>query len=117
MDWKIIAILGIGSVVIGLILYIPGHFLAKYLLRRTAPTSIQRKRITALGALVYGTLVCALVAGFAQGHLSPHTWFGQLMSNVGGQFLYGTVLTVVMGIVEIVLKERGHELWVSSQKE
>lgn len=117
MDWKIIAILGIGSIVIGLILYIPAHFLAKYLLRRTATTSIQRSRITALGVLVYGILVCALVAGFAQGHLSPHTWFGQVMSNVGGQFLYGLVLTAVLGIVENLLKARGHALWVSSTNE
>ncbi len=117
MDWKIVAILGIGSIVIGLILYIPGHFLAKYLLRRTAATSIQRKRITALGALVYGTLVCALVAGYAQEHLSPHTWFGQFMSNLGGQFLYGLVLIAVLGIIENLLKARGYALWVSSTNE
>ncbi len=117
MDFTIIAILGIGAIVIGLILYIPGHLLAKYLLRRSSPTSNGRSRITGLGLLVYGTLVCALVAGFAQEHLAPNTWYGQFMSTWFGQFIYGTVLLVALSFIEIMLKARGHILWISASKE
>ena len=69
MDIKAAAIIGGGAIVVGLVLYIPGYFLAKYLLRRSSPRSNSHGRITKLGAVVYGAMVFAMFIGYAQEHL------------------------------------------------
>ncbi len=109
----IIAILAIGSLIVGFILYLPFHFLLKYLRRRSPQSSKMRISITGRGILVYATLVCTMVIAVAQEHLAPDTWFGQFMSTVGGQFLFMFGLVFVLGIIENLLKARGWVLWTT----
>jgi hypothetical protein len=111
MDMNTAAIIATGAIVVGLILYIPGHLLAKYVLRRSSPKGSARSRITRLGVAVYVPMVLALFIGFAQGHLSVHTWFGQFMSHWGGRLTYAGLLVVVWACIEYVLSKRGHVLW------
>ena len=98
--------------IVGLILYVPGHFFAKYLLRRSAQKGNAQGRITTLGLVVYMSMVVAMVVGFAQGHFAGHTWFGHFTSNWLGRLTYGAVLIAVWSCIEHLLKRRGYVLWV-----
>ena len=112
MDIKAAAIIGGGAIIVGLTLYIPGHFLARYLLLRATPKSIAQDRVTTLGLVVYAFMVVAMIVGFAQEHFAGHTWFGHFMSNWLGRLTYGAVLIAVWAGIEHVLKWRGYVLWV-----
>jgi hypothetical protein len=112
MDIKAAAIIGGGAIVVGLLLYIPGHFLAKYLLRRSQPKSNARGHITRLGFVVYGAMVFTMFIGYAQEHLSPQTWFGHFMSSWGGQLAYSVLVVAVWAGIERLLKKRGYVTWV-----
>jgi hypothetical protein len=112
MEIRAAAIIGGGAITVGLILYIPCHFLAKYLLRRSAPKSYARRRITTLGLVVYAAMVVALFVGFTQEHFAPHTWFGHFMSNWLGRLTYAAVLVTVWFCIEYLLTRRGYVLWV-----
>ena len=112
MDTKAAAIIGGGAIIVGLILYIPGHFLARYLLRRCAPRSNTQGRITTLGVVVYTSMVVAMIVGFAQEHIAGHTWFGHFTSNWLGRLTFAAVVIAVWSCIEYLLKRRGYVLWV-----
>ena len=112
MDIKAAALIGGGAIVVGLVLYIPGYFLAKYLLRRSSPRSNAHGRITKLGAVVYGAMAFAMFIGYAQEHLSPQTWFGHFVSNWGGRLAYTGAVALVWAGIERILKKLGHITWV-----
>lgn len=112
MDIKAAAIIGGGAIVVGLILYIPGHFLSKCLLRRSAPESHIRSCMTRLGMVVYGAMVFAMLVGYAQEHFAAQTWFGHFVSSWGGRLAYAGAVIALSACVEYLLKKRGYALWV-----
>ncbi|MES2901618.1 MAG: hypothetical protein V4723_17955 [Pseudomonadota bacterium] len=112
MDLQVAAAFIGGAVIVGLILYIPGHYLAKYFLRSAASKSEAHSRITTLGLVVYGAMVLAMFLGFAQQYFAENTWFGHFVSTWFGRLTFATVLIAVWTGIEYSLKKRGYSLWV-----
>jgi hypothetical protein len=107
MYFDALAIIFVGALAAGAILYIPGYFFAKWVLRRASSNSRAKLRITRTGFFVYGLMVVLMMLGFAQEHLAPATLFGHLVSSWFGRLAFVALLVVVFTIIERLLAKAG----------
>jgi hypothetical protein len=88
--------------VIGVLLYIPGHWWAKRKLRNAESGSKFELHITSAGFALCTLMVVALLLGFSQQYLAPQTEFGKFVSTPLGRLSYLVAvyaLTVVFGLI------------------
>lgn len=110
-----IAIIVAIALLVGVILYVPGHFLAKRLLRRSPVASAARLRITRAGFFFFGLMVFFLMAGFSLQYLAPDTALGQFVTTWYGRMILGFCVVAVFTAVELILKKFGVHCVVREQ--
>ncbi|MCA3028423.1 MAG: hypothetical protein ING66_07470 [Rhodocyclaceae bacterium] len=112
MSLGLIAIVAGLALVVGLILYIPGHFLAKRLLRHSPTKSAARLRITRAGFVYFGLMVFALMAGFSLQYLAADTLLGQFVGTGHGLMVIGFGVVAVFSAFEVILRKFGVQMVV-----
>ena len=73
MNWEAVRIIGALTLILGLILIVPGIFLGRWIARRRRGTSLAM-RITRTGCAVYGIQVLILVVGCIFLENARHSW-------------------------------------------
>lgn len=111
MHWKALLVIGIFSLVFGLILYLPARWWLRRRLRKAPPDSSDHWRITPLGLVVYGVMVAVMMTGFSLQYLAPHTWAGHFVSTSHGRIVFTAALVVVWSVLEVVLTANGWRTW------
>ena len=107
MHWEAALVIGIVALGAGLILYIPGYFLAKWALRKSPPDSGGRLHVTFTGFVVYGSMIIMLAIGFAQQFFAPETFLGRLTSTSLGRLLFCASIIPLGVVIEFVLRKFG----------
>lgn len=103
------------ALLVGVVLYIPVHFLAKRLLRRTPVASAARLRITRAGFFYFGLMVLVLMAGFSLQYLASDTPLGQFMATWYGRLILGFCVVALFTVVELILRKVGVRCVVREQ--
>ena len=88
--------------VVGILLYIPGHCWAKRKLHNVESDSKYGLHITSSGFALCVLMVFALLIGLSREHLAPGTEFGKFVSTWLGKLYYiaiVSILTLVFGLI------------------
>lgn len=84
MDWEAFGLIGLFTLALGVLLYVPARIWAKRKLR-TEPDSHPKLRLTKLGWILISVSVLVLIGGLLMNDLAPESMFGQLMNENRGQ--------------------------------
>lgn len=91
MHWKAIAIIGGFTLVLWLVLYLPGRWLGRAMLQRLPTGAVGRQRVTQIGLALYLIVALILVTGLA----FISSWMGRVFL-VLGCILFSTVCEVIL---------------------
>ena len=106
MNWEAFAVIGLFTLVLGIVLYVPAKLLINRGVRSN-PSRYPVVRLTRLGWLLFIAALLALFGGFSAQHLAPESMLGQFMKVPGGQFLYTVLIGTAFWLVELALKTKG----------
>lgn len=106
MNWEAFAAIGIFTLVLGVVLYVPARWWAKRKVREH-PNSNATLRVTRAGFVFFGIFVVLLILGFSQEFLAPESGLGQFVSSSGGRLLFGASVAAVFWLLEVILKSKG----------
>jgi hypothetical protein len=109
MDWKAFGVIGLFTLALGVLLYVPARIWVKRKLR-TEPDSHPKLRLTKLGWILISVSILVLIGGLLMNDLAPESMFGQFMKTSKGRFLYLVIVAVIFWFVEAALKARGIKL-------
>jgi len=105
----VIAILTVGCLVVGILLYVP--FLLWFRHRRRQGKSVGAEiGHTRAGYVLEVASATVLLGGFAARHLAPESWFGIQVQGVGGMLRWGISVVVIFGVIGMVLRRANVEL-------
>lgn len=117
MNWEAFWIIGLSSVVLGLLLFIPAWLWMRR--QQQLLPEYKRNTLTKTGWVFACLLVTFLIAGAIMQYVAPHSGFGEFVSTGAGRLIFYTSVGVVFWSVEIALKARGinltREIDVSSE--
>ena len=105
MNWEAIGLITVLCLLVGIILYLPFHFLVKLKIKKNP--GYPRIRIKGAGFFVYGVMVVMLLVGVSMEHLVPETKFGEFIGTGLGKVIYYILVVVLFAFVEILLKRAG----------
>lgn len=102
----LIALFSIGSLFVGLLLYLPFFFWFRHRrsLGRTVGDEVHVSKATYIMVTVQ---ILLLIAGAGAGVLAPQSWLGSLTHGSMGLVRWAICIVVVFGIVEMVLRRAG----------
>jgi uncharacterized membrane protein len=103
MDLTGFMILGMIFLILGVLLYIPGHWWAKRKLRNMESDGEYKLHITSAGL--------AWVIGLSQEHLSPGTEFGKFVSTWLGKLYYIVIVAILALVFGLILELFGFKLF------
>ncbi len=106
MNWEALVAIGIFTLALGVVLYIPTRLWAKHKLREH-PNSNATLKVTRAGFVFFSIFVVVLMLGFSQEFLAPESGFGQFVRTSSGRLLFGASVGAVFWLLEVVLKSKG----------
>ena len=109
MNWEAFGAIGLVTLALGVLLYVPARFWVKRKLR-AEPDSHPKLRLTKLGWVLICAMVFLFIGGFSLQYLAPESLLGQFVKTSSGRFLYAATLALVFWLVEAALKARGIKL-------
>ncbi len=114
MNWEALGVIGLVTLALGVLLYVPARIWAKRKLR-AEPNSHPRLRLTKTGWLFVCTALLFLFGGLLMNYFAPESLLGQFVKTSSGRFLYAATLALVFWLVEATLKARGIKLTKEDQ--
>jgi len=109
MDLEAMAVTIIFSLVLGIVLFIPGWLWCRWRLGKQ-PTGQVGHIVTGAGYVFSGALTLVLVGGFVLGSLEPESALGSLVSTRKGRFIYCLIVVAVFWPIDRLLKPKGIHL-------
>ena len=110
MNWEALLVIGSFTILLGLLLYVPGRWWAKRQLKNAPDGSVGKARVTQVGYLFFGIMIGLLFFGFAQEHMAPSSRLGALVSTrIGRLTLFGGIVAASF-LIEKMLGRAGIEL-------
>jgi uncharacterized membrane protein len=111
MDLTGFMLLGMIFLILGVLLYIPGHWWAKRKLRNMESDGEYKLHITSAGLAWCVLMVFAWVIGLSQEHLSPGTEFGKFVSTWLGKLYYIVIVAILALVFGLILELFGFKLF------
>jgi hypothetical protein len=109
MDLEAMAVTVIFSLILGIVLFIPGWLWCRWRIGKQ-PTGQAGHSVTGAGYLFFGTLTVVLVVGFVLGRLEPKSALGSLVSTQVGRLIYIFIVVAVFWPIDRILKSKGIHL-------
>ena len=103
------------SLAIGILLYVPGMYIARRHLRKTGRKNLS-KRITRHGLVFYGLLCVTLFTGFSMQYLSPQSLVGRVSSTRRGRYAIAAAIVAVAIPLSWLLEKKGISLITNDKK-
>lgn len=107
MNWEAVLVIGGFSVLLGIVLYVPGRWWAKRKLREAPAASAARVRVTRAGLVFYGIMILFLMIGLFQEHLAPQSRIGEFVSTRVGRLAFVGAYVGVSVLIENMLTRLG----------
>lgn len=115
MNWEAFGAIGLVTLALGVLLYVPARFWVKRKLR-AEPGAHAKLRFTKLGWVLISTALLFLFGGFMMEFLAPESLLGQFVKTSSGRFLYALIVVLIFWLVEAALKARGIKLTKEDQR-
>ena len=115
MNWEAFAVIGLFTLVLGTILYLPARFWVRRKVR-SDPIKYAGLGLTRLGWVFVVIEIVVLFGGYSTQYIAPESVLGEFVKTSRGQFLYMVMLVTVFWLLEMVLKWRGIYLIRDSRK-
>ncbi len=106
MHWEALGVIGLFTLALGVLLYVPARIWAKRKLR-AEPESHPKLRLTRTGWVLTCATVLILIGGLLMDFIAPESLLGQLVRTPGGRFVYLVIVILAFWLVETTLKARG----------
>jgi hypothetical protein len=103
MHWEAVAVIGSVTVVLGVVLFIPGLMWAQKQARAN-PEAQAGMTVTKAGFAFGGLWIVALFGGFAAQFWAPDSVFGTWVSTSAGRFIYTAAVLAAAFVVEYLLR-------------
>jgi hypothetical protein len=106
MDWEALLVIGLFTLVLGILLIVPIMIFVKRKLR-SEPSAHLIIRLTKTGWILIGVTIFVLIGGFSMQYFSPDSTFGQFVKTSAGRFVYLSIVIFIFWLIEVALKSRG----------
>ena len=115
MNWEAFFVIGAFTVILALVLLVPGLMWARSQAKQhsEAPAGMS---ITRIGFLYLGTMVAVLLVGFSSQYWAPQSWLGQWTATSTGRLLFGAIVVGAGFLFERVLDAAGIRFRVLREK-
>ena len=110
MNWEALLVIGGFTILLGLLLYLPGRWWARRQLAKSPDGSPAKARVTRAGYLFFGIMIGLLFIGFSQEHIAPTSSLGEFVSNRGGRWIFAGAILAIAVVIEKILARAGIEL-------
>ena len=109
MNWEAFLVIGAFTVILGIVLLVPGLIWARRKAKRH-PEKHPVLSITRAGYLLLISMLLVLLVGLTSQLWAPHSLLGQWTATRAGRFLFACFVIVVAIIIERILAASGIEL-------
>jgi hypothetical protein len=109
VNWEGFFVIGLFTLVLGALLYIPARLWAKRK-SREHPDSNAALRLTKSGFVFFGLFTVALIVALSWEFLAPESRLGQLAKTSLGRFGIAVVVGLVFWLLEVGLNSKGVRL-------
>jgi len=106
MNTEALVAVGMFTVVLGIILIVPGMLLGRHLAKKH-PDAPRARIVTRAGYMAGFVIVVILLGGYSIPYWSPGSVPGKLMSMRGGQTLFALIVMIGAGIADRILAHNG----------
>lgn len=105
MNFEALLAIGLFTLALGLVLYVPAHLWVRRKLRKEP--HLTKRRVTKAGFLVVGVMVGIMMVGFSLQYFAPESTIGQFVETSLGRYLFALSLAVAFWPVGLVLQRLG----------
>jgi len=115
MNWEAFFVIGGFTVILGVVLLIPGLMWARYKSKKS-PDSGTSEVVTKSGFLNAGLFVLVILIGMTANIWAPQSSFGQWIGKELNALIFVAGLTIIATIVELVFSAFGFRVIQSKKK-
>ena len=115
MNWEAFFVIGGFTVILGVILLVPGLMWARYKSRKS-PNSETSEVVTKSGFLNAGLFVLMVLVGITANMWAPQSSFGQWIGKEFNNLIFIAGITTIVIIVELVFSTFGFRVLLSKKK-
>jgi len=115
MNWEAFFVIGGFTIILGVILLVPGLMWARYKSRKS-PDSETSEVVTKSGFLNAGIFVLMALIGMTANMWAPQSSFGQWIGKEFNVLIYVAFITMIVIIVELVFSTFGFRVLLSKKK-
>ena len=106
MNWEAFVVIGLFTLALGTLLYIPARIWARRKLREH-PSSNATLKVTRVGFVFSGVFVAVLMLGFSQQFLAPESELGQFVKTSIGRLGFAAAVGAVFWLLGAILESKG----------
>jgi hypothetical protein len=112
MNWEAFFVIGSLTVVLGVLLYVPGRWWARRKLRDAPKEASARRSVTPTGYVLAGLITTAFVSAFSLSYFAPESIVGRWASTSVGRLAIAVSLVGLCAILELIARKLGFKLVV-----
>ncbi len=114
MNWEAFFAIGIFTIILGVVLYIPGRLWAKRKLKEHPNTQASLK-VTKFGYILTSSMLLVLFGGLSFQYFSPNSFFGEYMKTKTGRLTFTALVIIIFVLVERIFKTKGYTMLVDKK--
>lgn len=109
MNWEALIIIGLFTLSLGVLIFVPAWFWAKRKLH-DHPAARTKIKMTKAGLFLIPLFIVILICGLLMDFLAPESILGQFVKTPGGRFLYLMIVVSIFWGLEAILRSKGIKL-------